>query len=252
MGKIYSRLLILALVIWTSELLANPIEHAHGERVHTHKLPAAQGINHVHGKLPKGKYIASSEATQQPVTPVNQASDKVQQSAVSNALTSNEHIHGHLFHTHPLPVIGVTHQHGKGTVGRPFISPSDFTFKESTWASYGDQVESCALVFIGKGLSPKFNPYRDWGGLCNKIKDTKEFKDKVYKDYGKGGIFAYEGFERDYARLINMRVEDYEKVLTSSRPKSTYTGSSGGSVYVRGYYRKNGTYVRSHTRRRRR
>ncbi len=31
----------------------------------------------------------------------------------------------------------------------------------------------------------------------------------------------------------------------------TYSsGSSGGSTYVRGYYRKNGTYVRGHTRRR--
>lgn len=29
-----------------------------------------------------------------------------------------------------------------------------------------------------------------------------------------------------------------------------YTSSSGGRVYVRGYYRKDGTYVRPHTRRR--
>lgn len=30
-----------------------------------------------------------------------------------------------------------------------------------------------------------------------------------------------------------------------------YSGYSGGSTYVRGYYRKDGTYVRGHTRRRR-
>jgi hypothetical protein len=34
---------------------------------------------------------------------------------------------------------------------------------------------------------------------------------------------------------------------TSSR--SSYSGGGGGTVYVRGYYRKDGTYVRSHTRR---
>lgn len=32
--------------------------------------------------------------------------------------------------------------------------------------------------------------------------------------------------------------------------KSSYRASSGGSTFVRGYYRRNGTYVRSHTRRR--
>lgn len=36
----------------------------------------------------------------------------------------------------------------------------------------------------------------------------------------------------------------------SARPSSSYSG--GGSVRVKGYYRKDGTYVRSHTRRRRR
>lgn len=35
-------------------------------------------------------------------------------------------------------------------------------------------------------------------------------------------------------------------------PSSTGSYSSGGSVRVRGYYRKNGTYVRPHTRKRRR
>lgn len=32
--------------------------------------------------------------------------------------------------------------------------------------------------------------------------------------------------------------------------KSSYRASSGGTTFVRGYYRRNGTYVRSHTRRR--
>lgn len=40
-----------------------------------------------------------------------------------------------------------------------------------------------------------------------------------------------------------------DSVLTTASPASAYTGSTGGSVSVRGYFRKNGTYVRSHTRR---
>lgn len=244
MAKLSFRLVVMAFAIitWATAALANPIKHAHGERTHAHKLPVPQGIQHTHGNLPIG---SSLKAT--PKEP-----DEPNTSVPATSLTNtNEHIHGHIFHSHPLPATGPEHQHGEGTLGRPFIKASDFTFKESTWASFSDQVNSCVLVFISKGLSPKFNPYRDWGGLCNEIKDTKEFKVKAYKDYGKGGFFAYKGFERDYARLINMRVKDYEKVLTSSIPRSTYSGSSGGAVSVRGYYRKNGTYVRSHTRRRR-
>ncbi len=38
----------------------------------------------------------------------------------------------------------------------------------------------------------------------------------------------------------------------SSSGSGSYTPSSGGSIHVRGYYRKDGTYVRPHTRRRRR
>lgn len=40
-----------------------------------------------------------------------------------------------------------------------------------------------------------------------------------------------------------------ESVLTTTSPASSYTGGVGGSVSVRGYFRKDGTYVRSHTRR---
>lgn len=38
--------------------------------------------------------------------------------------------------------------------------------------------------------------------------------------------------------------------ISYSRPSVSSSSSSGGSVYVRGYYRKDGTYVRPHTRRR--
>lgn len=40
-----------------------------------------------------------------------------------------------------------------------------------------------------------------------------------------------------------------DSVLTTASPTTAYTGSTGGSVSVRGYLRKNGTYVHSHTRR---
>ena len=245
MAKLSLRFLLVALAAWSTITLATPGEHAHGERTHAHKLPSPPGIKHAHGKPPIGSSLKPTQEEEAPDEPNTLAPDP------TSSISSNEHIHGHLFHTHPLPVIGAKHQHGKGVLGRPFIKISDFKFKESVWAS-DDRVNSCALVFMSKGLSPKFNPYREWGGACTKIKDTKEFKEKAYKDYGKGGYFAYEGFERDYARIINMRLKDYEKVLTTSRPIPTYSGSSGGSVSVRGYYRKNGTYVRSHTRRRRR
>ena len=243
MEKLSFRLILIAFAIWATAAFASPVEHAHGERIHTHELPVPQGIQHVHGNLPIGSSLkAPLKETDEPRTPAL---------APTSSISNNEHIHGHLFHSHPLPITGAAHQHGKGTLGRPFIKISDCTFKESVWASNSDRLTTCALVFTSKGLSSKFNPYRDWSGFCNDIKDTKEFKTEAYKSYGKGGYFAYEGFERDYARLINMRVKDYEKVLTSSTPQ-TYSGSSGGSVYVRGYYRKNGTYVSSHTRRRRR
>lgn len=42
-----------------------------------------------------------------------------------------------------------------------------------------------------------------------------------------------------------------EKSYTSeNRYVRNYTGSSGGAVHVNGYFRKNGTYVQSHSRRR--
>lgn len=229
--------LIMALAILASAALANPVEHAHGKRTHTHKLPVPQGVQHAHGNLPIGSSLKAQPKEPDAPAPVKTTS-------------SNEHIHGHIFHSHSLPNTGAVHQHGKGVLGRPLIKTSDFTFKESTWASFSDRVSSCTLVFISKGLSPKFNPYRDWGGLCNEIKDTKEFKEKAYKDYGKGGYFAYEGFERDFTHIINMRVKDYEKVLTSSRPKTTSASSSSGSNchWVSGYTRKNGSRVRGHSR----
>lgn len=253
MTKLHFKIAIIALSFWINASFSNPVNHAHGDRVHSHKLPIAQGVFHTHGTLPKGKLLPSQKEPPKPQKPlpVVENTDVHNQSPNSAKTTSNEHIHGHLSHVHPLPSTGVKHQHGKGVPGRRFVKVSEFNFKKSVWAT-DSRIRACGLVFLSKGLSPKFNPYRDWSGYCNDIKDTKEFKIKVYENYSGNGLFAYDGFERDYARLLNMRADDYKQVQTSSIPKSTYSGSSGRSVFVRGYYRKNGTYVRSHTRRRRR
>jgi len=48
--------------------------------------------------------------------------------------------------------------------------------------------------------------------------------------------------------IAQKKLEEAANPLSSHTIPSTYSGSSSGSVYVKGYYRKNGTYVRPHTR----
>ncbi|WP_188620300.1 SH3 domain-containing protein [Flavobacterium suaedae] len=53
-------------------------------------------------------------------------------------------------------------------------------------------------------------------------------------------------------RLKNKKKYEYKgtfKVLKKKKNKSSSYHSSGGTVHVKGYYRKDGTYVRPHTRR---
>lgn len=52
---------------------------------------------------------------------------------------------------------------------------------------------------------------------------------------------------RDYAAR-NFGARDYTTDRYTPPSAPSYSGSSGGTVSVRGYYRKDGTYVRPHTR----
>lgn len=80
-------------------------------------------------------------------------------------------------------------------------------------------------------------------------KSSKGFRKVKYK--GKVGYIYQPGF-KSYTK------SDYQQAYSSTNtsdslkrePINTYkpSSSSGGTVHVRGYYRKNGTYVRPHTR----
>lgn len=80
-------------------------------------------------------------------------------------------------------------------------------------------------------------------------KSSKGFRKVRYK--GKVG-YIYRPSFKSYTK------SDYQKAYSSTNtndslkrePINTYkpTSSSGGTVHVKGYYRKNGTYVRPHTR----
>lgn len=231
---------LLLLFFSTTQLLAaSKVYHKHGDRGHSHVLPN-QGLNHQHGGAKKSQPVQQKNIIQ-PAKRVSSAKPEKQ----------NAHIHGHIFHEHPLPKEGYEHKHGSSVIGRKLVSLEDFPYTGDDTPFFNEnRAYGCLLtaMMVKKSLSVKFNPYTDWGGLCNRIKTAKPFKDKAYEMFGKGGSFEYPNFEKDFTRLLNMNVDDYKKVKV--RSTKDYTSTSGGSRChsVGGYYRKSGTYVRGHTR----
>lgn len=74
-------------------------------------------------------------------------------------------------------------------------------------------------------------------------KKSRKFQHVIFNNY-KGYAFkpTYIGYHK-YNSSVDGELYGYSPLKTKS---STYTG--GGTVNVRGYYRKNGTYVSPHTR----
>lgn len=125
--------------------------------------------------------------------------------------------------------------------------------------------QSCSTVYyVGETTEPT-NIYaaHDYSNVIyvvpigTKLLIKKKFKDSYYVVYDN-----YQGYSRNTV-LNNFRKFDskHEGNLygysnskpTTSKSTSTNTGSrasssSGGAVHVKGYYRKNGTYVKPHTR----
>ncbi|QPH37906.1 hypothetical protein [Pedobacter endophyticus] len=126
--------------------------------------------------------------------------------------------------------------------------------------STDDGYEKVALIEAGKGfiskgkssrtatsygLSNGYSPYiLTWKPLKKLTK--KQLAELVFTtNYG----YTYSGVPTSdyrYGRLL----KTYPSYTPSAEPRSTTksTGSSGGTVHVKGYTRKDGTYVRPHTR----
>ncbi|WP_312324617.1 hypothetical protein [Soonwooa sp.] len=77
------------------------------------------------------------------------------------------------------------------------------------------------------------------GCLCREGNIVSSVEKNACSDYG--GIY----------QLISVEIDKYEppKLEYNTNYKNPEISSSGGPVYVRGYFRKDGTYVRPHTRR---
>lgn len=70
-----------------------------------------------------------------------------------------------------------------------------------------------------------------------------------YKGYSIGCVFNnYHKFNSDYDGILYGYSTSKQNISSSSSSSRSYQSSSGGSVNVKGYYRKNGTYVKPHTR----
>ena len=71
------------------------------------------------------------------------------------------------------------------------------------------------------------------------VKGKKTFQKIKYKDFIGWAYTPY---------LLNKKKKTYFGLFRTSKKTTDYSTYSAGRVYVKGYYRKDGTYVRSHTR----
>ncbi|RPE05612.1 hypothetical protein EGT74_24865 [Chitinophaga lutea] len=66
--------------------------------------------------------------------------------------------------------------------------------------------------------------------------------------YGKSKNTGYTILPAEWIETQNKQLAEYNKKKSSIQSSSLSGTSTGGSVQVKGYYRKDGTYVRPHTR----
>lgn len=122
---------------------------------------------------------------------------------------------------------------------------------------------SCSSLYYVGEISEPINVYeiRDTNSTVSYVvpagskvltkKKSKKYQYIIYENY-KG--YVYNPNYLNY-RKYNSSIDGVLYGYSSSKPKGTksynssYSSkSSGGSVNVKGYYRKNGTYVKPHTR----
>jgi hypothetical protein len=105
--------------------------------------------------------------------------------------------------------------------------------------STNDQTDNVVYVIpAGTKVLIEKKYKRSYSVICDK-----------YKGYSFGSVFNnYHKFNSDYDGILYGYSTSTKKNTNNYSSSKSYSGSSGGSVNVKGYYRKNGTYVRPHTR----
>lgn len=91
-------------------------------------------------------------------------------------------------------------------------------------------------------------------GWASPLDEKLYSSQNYYKSSGRSDITCYIGpnpqtLVEDVICTDWRNVPAGAKLSPTRKGSSAYIPSTGGSVHVRGYYRKNGTYVRPHTRR---
>ena len=117
-------------------------------------------------------------------------------------------------------------------------------------------------IFISRKISNNcwYIIYGEYEGYIHrpKFKSQTAFAVGDLKDYAFNNEVGYYYYPESQRIANILDTESQESVAqptqstaspTTTRSSSTYSPSTGGTVHVRGYYRKDGTYVRPHTRR---
>ena len=118
-----------------------------------------------------------------------------------------------------------------------------FTFIATSCVNYYSVTVNAETVLYSSGNDESSVVYRVPSGSSVYIKGKKSKKYRKIK-YGNYAGWAY---YPDYTATSNYSPSSSSSSSSSTRRSSNYL-SPGKTVNVKGYYRKNGTYVRPHTR----
>ena len=119
-------------------------------------------------------------------------------------------------------------------------------------------LQSCSTVYyVGQTTTPT-NIYSNQDTtstvsynvpIGTKLLIKKKYKKYYYVVYDTYTGYSYKTIFTNYHRFNSTDDGDlYGYSTTKKKSSSSSTTSSGGTVNVKGYYRKNGTYVQPHTR----
>jgi hypothetical protein len=118
-----------------------------------------------------------------------------------------------------------------------------FAFIATSCVNYYSVTVNAETVLYSSGNDGSSVVYRVPSGSSVYIKGKKSKKYRKIK-YGNYAGWAY---YPDYTASSNYSSSSSSSPSSSSRSSSNYS-NPGKTVNVKGYYRKNGTYVRPHTR----
>lgn len=110
-----------------------------------------------------------------------------------------------------------------------------------TTMSYSSVIPSNKLILIKKEISTNVY-YVIYENKVGYIYNTNFYHKRKYNYSIDGQVYGYSTYKRKDKKIINSR-------YYTTPSNYYYSPSKGGPVHVRGYYRKNGTYVRPYTRR---